>query len=141
MSSSKLFSLPSTFTLRPAFIESSRIRSCNSCRLPPFFTASIMIFSVAINGSSLISRFSITFGYTTNPSTTLRHKSKIPSTARKPSGIESLLFAESSNVLSNHCVADVIAGFNASTITKRAKEAILSLRIGFLLYAIAEEPI
>ena len=51
------------------------------------------------------------------------------------------LFAESSRVLSNHCVADVMAGFNASIMTYLAREAILSLLIGFLLYAIAEDPI
>ena len=51
------------------------------------------------------------------------------------------LFAESSRVLSNHWVADVIAGFRASTITYLEREAIRSLLIGFLLYAIAEEPI
>ena len=55
--------------------------------------------------------------------------------------MEILLFAESSSVRSNHWEADVIAGFNASTITYLDREAILSLRIGFLLYAIAEEPI
>ena len=36
--------------------------SANKRRLPPFFTASIMIFSVAIKGSSLRSLFSITLG-------------------------------------------------------------------------------
>ena len=51
------------------------------------------------------------------------------------------LLAESSSVLSNHCVADVIAGFSASTITNLEREAIRSLRMGFLLYAMAEEPI
>ena len=68
-------------------------------------------------------------------------RSRIPSIAKKPSGMESLLFAESSRVLSNHCVADVMAGFNASIITYLDREAILSERIGFLLYAIADEPI
>ena len=61
--------------------------------------------------------------------------------ARKPSGTLRRLFAESSRVLSNHCVADVIAGFRASIITYLDREAILSLLIGFLLYAIAEDPI
>ena len=51
------------------------------------------------------------------------------------------LFAESSSVLSNHWVAEVIAGFSASTITYLDRDAIRSLLIGFLLYAIAEEPI
>ena len=60
-------------------------------------------------------------------------RSSIPSTARKPSGIESLLLAESSSVLSNHCVDDTIAGLRASHITKSASEAILSLLIGLRL--------
>ena len=38
-------------------------------------------------------------------------------------------------------VANILAGFKASIITYLDKEAIRSLRIGFLLYAIAEEPI
>ena len=37
----------------------------------------------------------------------MRQRSSIPSIARKPSGIERRLFAESSSVLSNHCVAEV----------------------------------
>ena len=51
------------------------------------------------------------------------------------------LLAESSRVRSNHWVAEVIAGFSASVITYLDREAIRSLLIGFLLYAIAEEPI
>ena len=65
----------------------------------------------------------------------------MPSIARNPSGTLRRLFAESSNVLSNHCVADVIAGFSASIITYLDSDAIRSLLIGFLLYAIAEDPI
>ena len=83
--------------------------------------------------SNDISRFSITFGYTTSPSTTFRQRSRIPSIARNPSGTLSLLFAESSSVLSNHCVADVIAGLSASIITYLERDAIRSLLIGFLL--------
>ena len=99
------------------------------------------MFSVAMNGISAIKCFSITFGYTTSPSTTLRQRSRIPSIARKPSGIERRLFAESSSVLSNHCVAEVIAGFITSARTYLERDAILSLLIGFLLYAMADEPI
>ena len=62
ISSRRLLSLPSTFTVFPASMESSRIFSCSSCLLPPSFTASIMIFYVAMKGSSLIRCFSITFG-------------------------------------------------------------------------------
>ena len=133
ISSRRLLSFPSTFTFFPASMERTRIFSCSSCLSPPAFTASIMMFSVAINGSSLISLFSITFGYTTRPSTTFRQRSRIPSVAKKPSGMERRLLAESSRVLSNHWVADVIAGFSASIITYLAKEAIRSLLIGFLL--------
>ena len=60
---------------------------------------------------------------------------------KNASGTEILLFAESSRVLSNHCVEAVTAGFMASAITYLESEPILSLLIGFLLYAIAEEPI
>ncbi len=51
------------------------------------------------------------------------------------------LLAESSRVLSNHWVAEVMAGFSASTITYRDREAIRSLLMGLRLYAMAEEPI
>ena len=56
---------PNSFTCLPASIECSLILSCNSCLSPPFFTASIIIFSEAINGNSSFICFSITFGYTT----------------------------------------------------------------------------
>ena len=46
------------------------------------------------------------------------------------SGTLRRLFAESSNVLSNHCVADVIAGFSASIITYLDSDAIRSLHSG-----------
>ena len=61
------------------------------------------------------------------------YRFKTPSNAKNPSATDNLLFAESSNVLSNHCVPAVIAGFKASTITYLAKALILSLLIGFLL--------
>ena len=51
------------------------------------------------------------------------------------------LFAESSSVLSNHCVAAVIYGLRTSIMTYLERDAILSLLMGFLLYAIADEPI
>ena len=72
ISSKRLLSFPSPLTFFPASMESSRMRSWSSCLSPPAFTASIMIFSVAINGSSAIKCFSITFGYTTRPSTTFK---------------------------------------------------------------------
>ena len=43
------------------------------------------------------------------------------------------LLMDLEDLLSNHCAADVIAGFSASIITYLAREAILSLLIGFLL--------
>ncbi len=60
ISSRRLLSPPSSFTLLPACIERTRMRSCSSWRLPPFFTASIMMFSVAMNGSSAIRCFVMT---------------------------------------------------------------------------------
>ena len=71
----------------------------------------------------------------------LIYRLRIPSSAKKASGTEILLFAESSSVLSNHCVAAVIAGLSESTITYLARDVIRSDLIGFLLYGIAEEPI
>ena len=46
-------------SLRPASMDSSLMRSWSSWRLPPSFTASIMIFSVAMKGSSLMRCFSM----------------------------------------------------------------------------------
>ena len=60
---------------------------------------------------------------------------------RNASGIDILLFAESSRVLSNHWVDAVTAGLIASAITYLEREPILSLLIGLRLYAIADEPI
>ncbi len=65
----------------------------------------------------------------------------IESIPRNPSATDILLFAESSRVLSNHCVAAVNEGFKTSIITYLESEVILSHLIGFLLYAIADEPI
>ena len=48
---------------------------------------------------------------------------------------------ESSRVLSNHCTLAVITAFWWSVIRCRDKLHILSERIGFRLYAIAEDPI
>ena len=66
---------------------------------------------------------------------------RIASVAKNASGIEILRLAESSSVLSSHCVEEISAGFFASFMTYLAKETILSQRMGFLLYAIAEDPI
>ena len=41
-----------------------------ACRSPPRFTASIMMFSEAMNGSSSRMCFSMTFSWTTRPDTT-----------------------------------------------------------------------
>ena len=67
--------------------------------------------------------------------------SSIASAAINACGIESLLFAESSKLLSNHWVASTIAGEIDSAIINLESDDILSLLIGFLLYAIADEPI
>ena len=66
---------------------------------------------------------------------------KIASTAKNACGIDNLLLAESSNVLSNHCVAKTNAPVCELEITYFASDEILSLLIGFLLYAIALDPI
>src|SRR4030042_662879 len=66
--------------------------------------------------------------------------SRIPSTARNASGITTLLLAESSRVLSNHCSEAVIAGLEAKLRTNLLSAVALSQRIGFLLYVIADEP-
>ena len=65
----------------------------------------------------------------------------MPSTAKKPSGMERRLLAESSRVRSNHWVEATSMGFIISLITKSAREAMRSLRMGLRLYAMAEEPI
>ena len=72
-------------------------------------------------------------GYTTRPSATFWYRFKMPSTARKASGTLMRLLAESSRVRSNHWVAMVMAGFTASAMTYRAKEAMRSLRMGLRL--------
>ena len=92
-----------------------------------------MMFSVAINGSSAITLLRTILGYTTIPLVTFIMIFKIASAARNASATEILLFAESSRVLSNHCVPAVNAGFSTSTIRYLESEVILSLLIGFLL--------
>ena len=57
----------------------------------------------------------------------------MPSTARKDSATAIRLLAESSRVRSNHWVAAVMAGLRELQMTKRAMEAIRSLRMGFRL--------
>jgi len=102
------------------------------------------MFSVAMKGSSAITLLLMILSYTTKPlsgSVTLSMILSIASTPRKASATEILLFAESSRVLSNHCVPAVNAGLRTSQITYLASDVILSSLIGFLLYAIAEEPI
>ena len=94
-----------------------------------------------MNGSSFITRCLITSGYTISPSVTFIIILSIASTPRNASATEILLFAESSRVLSNHCVPAVNAGLRLSIITYLARDVILSHLIGFLLYAIADEPI
>ncbi len=65
----------------------------------------------------------------------------MPSTARKVSAITTRLFAESSSVLSSHCSDAVIGPLVARLSTSRERPVTRSQRIGFLLYAIAEDPI
>ena len=63
------------------------------------------------------------------------------SVARNASATEMRLLAESSSVRSSHWVDAVSAGFVASAMTYRAREQMRSLRMGFRLYAMAEDPI
>ncbi len=66
---------------------------------------------------------------------------RIASVARNASGSESLRLAESSSVRSIHCELAVSGAFCAVVITNRASEQMRSERMGFCLYAMAEEPI
>ncbi len=50
-------------------------------------------------------------------------------------------FALSSSVRSKNCTPCVRFAFGSSVTTKRASDAMRSLRIGFRLYAIADDPI
>ena len=50
------------------------------------------------------------------------------------------MFDESSSVRSNHCSAAVISGLLLSDITNRASPVARSHRIGFRLYAMADDP-
>ena len=84
-----LFLLPLHSCLLPWKADGSSHVVPDGCRHS--FTASIIIFSVAINGSSAIICFVITLSYTTSPSTTFRHRSRIPSIARNPSGMRKSL--------------------------------------------------
>jgi hypothetical protein len=86
-----------------------------------------------MNGSSSISRRRIISGYTTIPDATLCISSSTASVARYASGTAMRLFAESSSVRSNHCVAAVKAGSSTSAITCRASALIRSERIGLRL--------
>jgi hypothetical protein len=107
----------------------------------PRFTLRIIRFSVAMNGSSSISRRRIISGCTTRPEATLCMISSTASTLRYASGTAIRLFAESSSVRSNHCVAAVNAGSITSVMACRASAVIRSVRIGLRLYGIADEPI
>src|SRR5690606_41079441 len=100
-----------------------------------------MMYSVAINGSSSIICLLMRFSYTTIPSIILFQIRRMASMAKNACGMVSLLLAESSKVLSNHCVEATIAELDDKDITNFANAPILSERIGLSLYAIAEEPI
>ena len=76
-----------------------------------------MMFSVAINGSSFITRARTTLSYTTSPSHTFIMMFRIASTPRNASATAMRLFAESSSVRSKNCREDVIAVFSVSTQT------------------------
>mmetsp|Transcript_19802 Transcript_19802/g.34094 ORF Transcript_19802/g.34094 Transcript_19802/m.34094 type:complete len:254 (-) Transcript_19802:762-1523(-) len=141
MRSSRSLSAPSSFTLNPAATLCCRMDSWRVCRSPPARTAAMRIVSVAMKGSSASRCRWTILGCTTMPEETLRTSWRMASAARNASGIDSRLFAESSSVRSSHCTLAVSAGLMRSDWTKREREQMRSQRIGFRLYAIADEPI
>ena len=92
-----------------------------------------MMFSVAMKGSSFITRARMTFSYTIRPSHTFIMMFRIASTPRKASATDSRLLAESSSVRSKNWVPAVRALFTGSTITKRARALMRSQRMGLRL--------
>src|SRR5690606_21230823 len=134
-------SSPSSLTRSAAATEWRRIRSCSAWRSPPRRSACIRIASGAMNGSSSTRCRRMTCLRTTSPAETLCQSRSVASVARYASGIAIRRFAESSSVRSSHCVAAVNAGSIVRTMTCRASAFIRSVRIGFRLYAIADEPI
>ena len=101
--------------------------------MPPFSTACIMMFSLAMKGSSDIKRLRMTLGYTTRPSVTLSMMFRMASVARKPSAMAIRLLALSSRVRSNHWVPAVKLGLSTSTIRYRARAQMRSQRMGLRL--------
>eukprot|EP01139_Manchomonas_bermudensis_P010712 Amastigsp_a340965_83.p2 type:complete len:238 gc:universal Amastigsp_a340965_83:312-1025(+) len=140
MRSTRSLSAPSALTRRPASMDSSRIVSWSSWRLPPALTAAISTFSVAMKGSSAAACFRITCGQTWMPSMTLRASCRATSVARNASGRTTRRFAESSSERSSHWLAAVCAALSASEMTSRESEVIRSHRMGLRLYAIADDP-
>mmetsp|Transcript_9866 Transcript_9866/g.24302 ORF Transcript_9866/g.24302 Transcript_9866/m.24302 type:complete len:201 (+) Transcript_9866:293-895(+) len=140
MRSRRSLSPPFSFITFAASMECSRMASWRSWRLPPSLTQAIRMFSVAMNGSASITRLLMTWGQTTTPEMTFVTMSRMESTARKDSGRTIRRLAESSRVRSNHWVACVWAVLATREMTYRAREQTRSLLIGFLLYAIAEDP-
>ena len=117
MRSSRSLTPSPCLTRRAASMEWVRMASCSSCRSPPRLAQSIMIFSVAMKGSSRRRSRSMTAVLTTRPSTTLTTSDRMASTAKKPSATLMRLLALSSSVRSNHWVEAVMAGLSASATT------------------------
>ena len=101
----------------------------------------MMMFSVAMNGSSCEMRRAITFGYTTRPSETFCNVVSTISAVRNASGRVIRRFALSSSVRSNHCTLAVFKAFCCRVMRCRARLQIRSERMGLRLYAMAEDPI
>ncbi len=95
---------------------------------------------MARKGSCAATWRAITGSRTSSPAATLVASTRIASLARNASGMTSLRLALSSNVRSSHCSAAVCQAFPSSSMTKRARPVIRSARIGFRLYAIADDP-
>src|SRR5213593_4133376 len=138
--SSRSFSAPCSATAWATARLWVRITSCSRCRSPPAFTPRISKRSVARNGSWTATCRAMTASRTSSPAATLVASTKIASLARNASGMTRRRFALSSSVRSSHWAAAVCQAFPSSSITKRAKLVIRSARMGFRLYAIAEEP-
>src|SRR5438105_3744822 len=117
-----------------------RITSCSRWRSPPAFTPRMSSRSVARKGSWAATCRAITASRTSRPAATLVASTRMASLARNASGSTRRRLALSSSVRSSHCSDAVCQAFPSSSITKRARPVIRSARIGFRLYAIADEP-
>src|SRR3989442_7358314 len=138
--SSTSFAAPCSATAWATARLWGRITSCSRWRAPPALTPRISRRSVASRGSCAATWRAITGSRTSSPAGTLVASTRNASLARNASGSTRRRFALSSSVRSSHWAAAVCQAFPSSSITKRARLVIRSARMGFRLYAMAEEP-